>query len=144
MSASKFRHIGRVTSKDQGAVVVTLDKLAACEGCKAKGQCSSSVGADGKSSVMRVATPYAENFKVGELVSISITYRVGVIAVLFTYIIPLIVFLGALVALVLCGAAEGLSALTAFVVVAIYYGVVYLLRERFERVVDFGIEKSRE
>ncbi len=139
MGASGFRHIGRVVALEGGVVSVALDKLAACEGCRAKGKCSVSGGGEGSTSVMRVAS--SEAFAVGELVSVSITYRVGWTAVLFAYLIPLVLFLVSIVALITAGVGEGVAAGVTFGVVAIYYFGVYLLRERFERVVEFGVSR---
>ncbi len=150
MSGSNFKHIGNVTSielgagsEGEGVVVVVLNKLAACEGCKAKGKCSisGSESSESTSSVMRIATQRAKMFQVGEKVEVSITYKVGAIAVLFTYLIPLIVFLVVIASLLAFDINEGLAAGVTFGVVAIYYMVIYLLRERFERVVQFDIEK---
>ncbi len=145
MSGSNFRHVGRVVGIESGGVVVVkLDKLAACEGCKARGKCGNNLGVEGESasSIMRVVNSESQNFEIGESVTVSITYRVGMIAVMYTYVIPLILFLGAIVILLTFGTNEGLAACLSFVIVALYYVGVYLMRERFERVVDFKIEKT--
>ncbi len=139
MGASGFRHIGRVVAVEvDGEVSVALDKLAACEGCRAKGKCSVS-GGEGTTTIMKVKS--GEALMVGELVTVSITYRVGWIAVLFTYLIPLTLFLVSIVALITCGLEQGVAAILTFVVVALYYFGLYLLRERIEQVVEFTVSR---
>ncbi len=142
MAGSSFKHVGDVLAVEtDGVVVVALNKLAACEGCKARGKCGNGASGESTTSVMRVVTQRADDFCVGDRVEVSITYRVGMIAVLFTYFVPLIVFLVVIISLLLCGVSEGLAAMMTFGVVAIYYIGIYLLRERFERVVQFDISK---
>ncbi len=139
MSASGFKHIGRVVAlSPEGEVSVQLDKMAACDGCRAKGKCSVS-GGESTTSVMRVMSDL--DVEIGDLVMVSITYKVGWIAVLFSYITPLFLFLMTIITLISCGVTEGVAALITFGVVALYFLVLYSLRGRFEQVVEFQLSK---
>ncbi len=140
-----FRHKGVVTSLEKGDVItISLRAVEACDGCRAKSVCSASNGKDESGSVriMRVVSSCAQSLEIGDKVDISITYKVGMIAVVVAYIIPLFVFIGSLAVGLAFGLDEGIAALVTFVVTALYYGVVYLMRNRFERVVHFEVEKS--
>ena len=54
----------------------------------------------------------------------------GMTAVLWAYVVPFVVLLGALVAASLAGWSDGAAALAAVGGIALYYGALYLLRER--------------
>ncbi len=146
MSRQGFKHIGEVISvESDNVVVISLRSSSACEGCHAKGACSVSGGLseDGSVRQMRVVSGVAGALSVGERVEVSITYRVGLLAVVVAYILPLILFILSIVVLVAVGVEQGLSALIAFVIAAVYYGVVYLNHKRFESVVHFEVAKLR-
>ncbi len=145
MSRQGFKHNGEVISLEEGDVInILLRRMEACDGCKAKSVCSASKGTDesGATRVMRVVSSCAKSLSIGDIVDVSITYKVGMIAVVVAYIIPLVVFLGSLVVGVALGIEEGVAALITFGVTALYYGVVYMLRDRFERVVHFEVAKA--
>lgn len=132
-------------SLEMGDVInISLRAVEACDGCRAKSVCSASNGKDesGSIRIMRVVSSCAPSLKVGDSVDISITYKVGMIAVVVAYIIPLFVFVGSLAVGLALGLDEGVAALVTFVITAIYYGVVYLMRDKFERVVHFEVTKS--
>ncbi len=138
-----FRHRGEVVKIESGGVVIiSFNRTAACDGCHAKGHCT--VSAEGKldgAREMRVVSKDAESFTVGDQVDVSITYRVGFFAFVMAYITPLVIFIETLVLSVGLGVDEGLSAVIGFVVAALYYVVVYLFRDRFEKVIDFELSK---
>ncbi len=145
MNQQGFRHNGEVVSLEKGDVInISLRAVEACDGCRAKSVCSASNGKDegGSIRIMRVVSSCAKSLKVGDIVDVSITYRVGMIAVVVAYIIPLVVFVGSLAMGVALGLNEGVAALVTFAIMAVYYGAVYLLRDRFERVVHFEVAKS--
>ncbi len=147
MNQQGFHHNGEVISLEQGNIInISLRAVEACDGCRAKSVCTSSKGKDesGSTRIMRIVNNCAESLKVGDIVDVSITYRVGMIAVIVAYIIPLVVFIGSLAVGVSLGLEEGIAALVTFAITAIYYGVVYLFRDRFERVVNFEVVKTEE
>lgn len=145
MNQKGFRHNGEVISLERGDVInISLRAVEACDGCRAKSVCSASNGKDesGATRIMRVVSSCAKSLKVGDIVDVSITYRVGMIAVVVAYIIPLVVFVGSLAVEISLGLEEGVAALVTFAITAIYYGVVYLMRGRFERIVHFEVMKA--
>ncbi len=66
----------------------------------------------------------------------------GMTAVLWAYVVPFVVLLGALVAASLAGWSDGAAALAAVGGIALYYGTLYLLRERLEKKIHFKIHKQ--
>lgn len=150
MKRQGFRHIGEVVAlerggekgSDRGVVSVSFNRTAACDGCHAKGHCTVSVeGEMDGARVMSVETPLAETLEIGDKVEVSITYRVGAIAVVMAYILPLVVFISTLIVSIAMGLDQGLSAGVAFVVAALYYCGVYICRDRFEKIVNFEVNR---
>ncbi|MFI3259418.1 MAG: SoxR reducing system RseC family protein [Rikenellaceae bacterium] len=138
-----FKHNGQVVAIEEGGVVViSLRSATACEGCHAKSVCGSSgSGSDGQMREMRVVSERVAELSVGDSVEVGITYRIGAFAVVVAYLIPLILFIASLVISIECGVEQGVGALIAFLISALYYIGVYLTRDRFERVVAFEVTK---
>ncbi len=146
MSNKGFKHTGRVVSiLESGEVVVAIAPIASCEGCKARKQCGgakmSGGGESGGERELRVVSPLAGSLSVGDSVDVGITYRVGMIAVVVAYVVPLVLFVALLILMVAVGVEEGVAALAAFIATGLYYIGVYLNRNRFERVVVFELSK---
>ena len=83
----------------------------------------------------------AEDYKVGEVVRVSAKQKVGAVAVLLCYVLPLIVMVAVLAIMVSLGFMEGTSALVALASLVTYYGVLALFRKRISRKVVFAINK---
>lgn len=91
---------------------------------------------------IEIATPEAPSFTAGERVTVSVERNMGMTAVLWAYVVPFVVLLGALVAASLAGWGDGAAALSAVGGIALYYGALYLLRERLEKKIHFKIHKQ--
>ena len=91
---------------------------------------------------IEIATPEAPSFTAGERVTVSVERTMGMTAVLWAYVVPFGVLLGALVAASLAGWSDGAAALAAVGGIALYYGTLYLLRERLEKKIHFKIHKQ--
>ncbi len=141
MAAQGFRHIGKVVGIEDGGVVnIAIHRAEACEGCHAKGYCISNREQESEGErVMQIVSDIAGRLTIGESVEVAISYRVGAVAVFWAYVMPLVLFIATIAIGVACGVEQGVVALLAFGVAAIYFGVVYLCRRRFERVVSFRI-----
>ncbi len=143
MQQGSFSHIGEVVSLKDGRVEVSLSRAAACDGCHAKSVCTASSGKDESGRVRRmwVESSRVEEFEIGDRVEVSISYRVGVLAVIMAYIVPLVLFVAAIAGAVCMGVEQGIAAVGAFILTGLYYVGFYLCRSRFERVVNFEINK---
>ena len=74
-------------------------------------------------------------------VVVSIESNMGMTAVLWAYVMPFVVLLGALIVSTTAGASDGLAALTALAATALYFAGLYLCRGRLERKIHFKIHK---
>ena len=124
-----IEHIATVVRAGDGVVEVELTAQSACASCHARMACG-------------IATPEASAFTAGERVTVSVERNMGMTAVLWAYVVPFVVLLGALVAASLAGWSDGAAALAAVGGIALYYGTLYLLRERLEKKIHFKIHKQ--
>ena len=120
------------------SVEVRMTVECACEGCKAQAICGD--GEDNERVVI-VWTEHASLFKPGEKVVVGVTQVMGIKAVMWTYVVPVLMMLAILTggkSSGLDGAVTGGATLGA---AAAYYFVLWLLRHRIEKVTMLKIRK---
>ena len=67
----------------------------------------------------------------------------GISSIVWGYLAPLVVLLTTLFGAYFCNMAEGAAAAASLIAVAVYYAVLYLLRRRFEKSIQFTIVKEQ-
>lgn len=139
-SSLSVQHRGIVESVDDGRVTVVVEPQSACAGCHARGFC----GEKGETRTITVETPYAKDFVVGERVIVALlSNKMAISSVVWGYLAPLVVLLATLFAAKGLGFADGTSAISSIVAIAIYYVVLYLLRRTFDKKIKFTIIKEQ-
>ncbi len=130
-------HRGTVESVNGSHVSVRITQLAACSACAARRLCNSS---ESKEKKIDVATPDAASFSSGEEVVLAGRLSLGLQAVLWAYFVPLVLLVAVLfVAIDVTGSEPG-GALAAVGGLALYYGLLYLNRDRLARKFSFTIK----
>lgn len=129
-------HKGIVTSSGGGVVRVEIVSQSACASCHAAGLCSASEKKK-KEIEVRSSFPY----EVGEEVNVLLSRSMGLRAVLLAYAIPLFVILAVTVGLCYAGVPELTAGLAGLGALALWYCVVYLLRNRIAGGYAFSVEK---
>ena len=134
-----IQHRGRVEGVEGDRVFVVVDRETACSGCHAKGVC----GTSGTKRVIEVQAPRAAEFSVGESVVVALLHRaMGVASVVLGYVVPLILLVSLLIGAKALGAEDGVAAMITLAGIALYYVLLYLLRRRIERNIEFTIIKE--
>ena len=129
-----IKHEGIVESIGTGSCMVRILQASACSSCSARSLCRSS---ESKEKVIEVRGHYPA-LHVGDKVSVAGSVRQGLRASVLAYVVPLFLMLIALfVGTSLSG--DGLGALVALLVLALYYGVLYLLRDKIGKKFEFSI-----
>ena len=91
--SSSLQHRGVVERVSGDTVIVSVMPESACAGCHAKGIC----GERGDKREIVVKTPYASEYTPGERVIVALERnRMGVMSVVWSYVVPLVVLLGVL------------------------------------------------
>lgn len=137
--SNRVKHEGTITRVERDRVYVKVSQSSACASCKVAAHCNA---AETKEKVIEVAGPHLGQYRVGQQVTVSTTPRVGIMAAVFAYAIPLVLMVGVVIMVTaltgdeLTAACAGLGALLP------YYLLVYLLRDKISRQVYFEIETN--
>ena len=136
-SYSEISHRGRIVSITPEVTTVEIVSESACAACHAKGLCSL-----GDSKVKQVELPTRgwDNYTVGQEVSVVLRDTMGHKAVWLAYVVPLIILVAVLLGILSAGGSELSAGLGAIGAVALYYGVIWLLRERLRKEYVFNIK----
>lgn len=121
-------HKGKVVQLNGVNVSVMIESQSACAACHAKGMCTLSDKED-KIIDIKVSIDRAANLSVGDEVMVAVSQQRGMQAVLLAYIFPAIVVVVSLVAW-LKVVPEPWAIVLALVVLALYYMLLYLFRNK--------------
>ena len=134
-----MQHRGVVESVAGDMVIVSVMPESACAGCHAKSVC----GERGEKREIVVKTPYAAEYTPGERVVVVLEHkRMGLISVVWSYVLPLIVLVGVLFGVKAFGVEDGIAALSSMAAMSLYYVVLYLMRKMFDKKIKFTIIKE--
>lgn len=139
--AQMIAHRGTVESVNEKHVSVRITQLAACSACAAQKLCKSS---DSKEKLIDIVSADAASFSVGEEVILTGKLSLGLQAVLLAYIVPLILLVAVLFVSIDALDSEPGAALTAIATLAVYYGFLYLMRDKLSRKFSFTIKHIKE
>lgn len=130
-------HEGIVESIGTGSCRVRILQASACSSCSARQLCRSS---ESKEKLIEVRGHYP-TLQVGDSVTLTGSVRQGLRASVLAYIVPLILMVAALFA---CSRlyGEGIGALAVLLVLALYYGLLYMMRDRLGKEFEFEIETN--
>ncbi len=133
-----LEHKGIVLNISAERVDVSILSESACATCKVKGACGMS---ETEEKVVSIFTPEAPMYQVGEQVVVSVSRSMGLKAIFWAYILPFLVLLASLLILLESGFPEATSGLISLGALVVYYVVLWLMRSRIEREINFNIRK---
>ena len=126
---NEIRHTGKIIEITPEYTTVEIVVSSACSSCHSKALCGMS---EDKEKVIMVPTdPYALH-KVGDEVEVMTKMSMGMKAVWISYVIPLAVLMILILTLSMIIDSQAVCGLLAVGGVALYYFVIWLLRERLE------------
>ncbi|MBO6237472.1 MAG: SoxR reducing system RseC family protein [Bacteroidales bacterium] len=136
-SSSEISHRGRIVSITPEVTTVQIVSESACSACHAKGLCSL-----GDSTVKEVELPTRgwDNYQVGDEVSVVLQASMGHKAVWLAYVLPLVLMAAALLVTLSAGGSELLAGGVAIAAVALWYAVLWLLRDWLRNEYIFNIK----
>lgn len=137
-SGETIDHEGVIVDINTDFITVEILNKSACGACAAKGACS--LGEAETKLVEVVNTGYSQ-FEPGERVNVLLKKSLGHKALYISYLIPLLILVALLLSLSAAGAGDLFTGLAILGGLAIYYSIVYLLREKFRKEYVFTIEK---
>ena len=138
--AKEIQHIGTVAEVSAQQVVVRITSRSACGSCAARSACGL---AEAQEKLIEVNTADAARYAVGDEVTVGVKPYIGAKAVGLAYVGALAVLILALVLSVgVFGVGEGVGVLITLAAVALYYGVLWLVKDKIEHTIQFTINKN--
>jgi sigma-E factor negative regulatory protein RseC len=131
-------HEGIIESIEGDVAHVKISTVSACASCHAKGACSA---ADQEDKYLDVPVDGLELNR-GERVHVQVAGHLGLKAVALGYIYPFLILMAVLIGLTLLNMNELKAGLFALLSIIPYYLVLFLLKDRMERVFTFSIKKN--
>ena len=136
---NEIKHKARVIEMTPEFTTVEVLVSSACAECHAKGLCGMS---EVQEKVISLPTdPYAA-YNVGDQVELCTKMSMGMKAVWLSYVIPLAVLMILILSLSVVFESEALVGLVSVGGVALYYFVIWLLRERLNNEFTFYIKNN--
>ena len=90
MAAGEVSHKGKVVSVGKGKVSVQIVSESACSACHAAGLCGAS---ESKKKIVDVPVYGDQAYSIGQEVEVCLARKMGLKAVLLSYVIPLVILL---------------------------------------------------
>lgn len=130
---------GTITNIDNGMVTIQICSESACSGCNAKLICGT---AKKDSKTIECYTSDANNFNIGDNVTVQISDLTSYKAILMAYIVPIVILVGTLSLCTWSGISEGIASLTSLAMLAVYYGLLYSFKDAIKKRILFKIVKQ--
>ncbi len=139
MNTHLINHVGTIKSINNQHLIVKIISQSACSSCHAKGSCTSS-----EQKEKEIEVEYSGNiFGIGEEVLVVATSAQGYKAVLFAYLIPIILLVTSLILLSSISKEEATAALGSLLLLVPYYGLLYHYRHRLKNSFHFMVQKQQ-
>lgn len=135
----EIAHEGRIVEINPEFTTVEILSSSACASCHAKGLCGMSE--EEKKLIMVPTDPYTV-YEEGEIVDVMTKKSMGLKAVWISYVIPLVILLILILSLSSVIGNEAYTGLAAIGGVALYYFIIWLIRDRLENEFVFYIKQK--
>ena len=140
MSAkNEISHTGTIVGITPEYTTVEIIAQSACAACHARGMCG--VADESQKIIMVPTDPYA-GYKVGDEVFVMLKRSMGMKAVWISYVIPLLILMILILTLSAVKLHEALVALVSVCAVAVYYLVIYLMKDRLAKDFVFYLKEK--
>lgn len=130
-------HEGIITSINEDEVQVKILSRSGCVSCNIKSACNMS---EMQEKIITIPAPKDKNLSIGQEVKISIGIGQANKAVVFAYIIPLIILVSMIFVLNALKLEEGINALISIGSLIPYYLILFLFRNKIKRKFEYEID----
>ena len=135
--ANTIEHQGIVENITDSHLQVRIVQTSACAACSIKGHCTS---ADVKEKLIDVTVTATSSYRVGDRVCVVGEVSMGALAVLYAFIFPFLILVISLFVFMSIWKEELSSALVSFLLLALYYGVLWMNKSRMSKKFSFSIK----
>ncbi|MBP7508364.1 MAG: SoxR reducing system RseC family protein [Prolixibacteraceae bacterium] len=134
-SSNKVIHNGFVKEINPGKIKVGMTVLSGCASCNIKGACSMAEKTDKDIEIECNSNDY----KIGQEVMVELETSLGLKAILFSYVLPLVIIITTLIIASSFLQNELLVALLALTSVIPYYLILYLFRRNISKKFTYNV-----
>ena len=134
--SDRISHDGIITNISNDEVEIKILSKSACASCNIKGACNMS---EMKEKIISIPRPKDKELSIGQEVRISMGLGQANSAVIFAYVIPVIILVGMIFILNALKFDEGINALISIGSLVPYYLVLYLFRNKLKRKFEYEI-----
>ena len=132
----RISHEGIITGIDDNNVQIKILSKSACASCNIKGACNMS---EMKEKIISIPIPKDKNLSIGQEVKISMKIGQANRAVIFAYVIPVIILISMIFILSALKTDEGISALVSIGSLVPYYFILFLFRNKIKSRFEYEI-----
>lgn len=133
----EISHSGKIVEITPQQIVVEIVSESACASCHASALC-------GMAEIQhkRIELPAQLGYSPGEEVWVNLKRTMGMKAVWIAYVLPLVVLVAGILIMGALGAGELVCGLASLGLVAVYYLIVFLFRNKLKNEYTFYIKKK--
>ena len=133
----RVSHDGIITGINGDEVEVKILSKSACVSCNIKGACNMS---EMQEKIITIPAPKDKNLSIGQEVKISMGLGQANRAVIFAYVIPVIILISIIFILNALKIDEGINALISIGTLIPYYLILYLFKDKIKRNFEYEIQ----
>lgn len=128
---------GVVTKIERDHIIVRMIRSSACSGCHAKGVCHSG---DAKEEDLHVSD-FPDGLAEGDRVRILFPDTKGLKAVVYAFVLPLVLLILGVIVLTRYEMSEVSMVLSLLALMAVYYLILTMFRKRFIKTFELKVER---
>lgn len=133
---NRISHEGVITNIDKENIEVKILSQSACVSCNIKTACNMS---EMQEKTITIPAPKDKNLSIGQEVKISIGLGQAKRAVVFAYVIPVILLISMIFILNALKIDEGINALISIGILVPYYMILFLFKDKIKRKFEYEI-----
>ena len=134
---NRISHEGVITNIDKENIEVKILSQSACVSCNIKTACNMS---EMQEKTITIPAPKDKNLSIGQEVKISIGLGQAKRAVVFAYVIPVILLISMIFILNNLKIDEGINALISIGTLIPYYLILFLFKDKIKRKFEYEIQ----
>lgn len=132
-------HNGVIKSVSEGKLTIEICQTEACSACNARSMCN----ARSKNKEITIDTPDATMYHVGDTVTVSLGKHAGKRAVLYAYVLPVLLLTVMLALAIMAGLSQEAAAMASLGAVIIYFIILYLSKDKIKEYIKFHIVNNK-
>lgn len=126
--------------KDKHTLVISIISTSACNHCSSKEACTMSLGSEAKEKEVEINVENADDFKIGQSVTVVMKQSTGTKAVVLGYIVPLLLLLLAVFLVYGISKNEAWAGLSGIIILVPYYFILYFFNAQIKKQFQFKLK----